>query len=59
MYELQEESHCRHLKVRYRTNFEQEVVDIQANIEGGFTLKCVCDMPKTYNKELKQTLSFF
>ena len=43
-------SHCSHLNFRYRSCLEQGVLDIQATIECGFTLKCVRDMI-TYSQE--------
>ena len=43
------ETSCSHLNFRCRACFEQGVVDIQANIDCGFTLKCVRDMITTYS----------
>ena len=39
-----------HLKFRFSACFEQQVLDIQATIECGFTLKHKCDMRKTYSQ---------
>ena len=38
---------------RYRACFEQEVLDIQATIECGFTLKRVRDMIIAYSRNAK------
>ena len=43
-------SSCSHLNFRYCACFKQEFLDILATIECGFTLKCVCDMIRTYNQ---------
>ena len=42
-------SRCSHLTFRYRACFEHQVLDIQATIECGFTLKRVPDMIITYS----------
>ena len=47
---------CCYLNFRYRTCFEQVVLDIQANTECRFTLRCVPDMIVTYN--LRQCCQF-
>ena len=44
------ESHCSHLHFIYCACFEKGVPDIHAIIECGFTLKCVCDMIRTYSQ---------
>ena len=43
------ESRCSHLSFRFRACFEQGVLDIQATIECGFTLRRVRDMIRTYS----------
>ena len=44
------ESSCRHLNFRFRACLSKEVLDIQATIECGFTLKRVRDMIRTYSQ---------
>ena len=56
------ESRCSHLNFRFRACFEQGVLEIQAIIECGFTLKHVHDMIRTYNQKnipLHINLHFF
>ena len=41
---------CSHLNFRFNTCFK-EFLDIQATIECWFTLKCICDMTRTYSQK--------
>ena len=45
------ESSCSHLNFRFCAWFEQGILDIQATIECGFTLKRIRGMTKTYSKK--------
>ena len=44
------DSSCSHLNFRYRACFEWRILDVQATIKCGFTLKCVHDMIRTYSE---------
>ena len=44
---------CSHLNFRYRTCFEQGVLDIHATIECGFPLKRAREMIRTYSQYIK------
>ena len=52
-------SSCIHLKYRFHVCFKQGVLDIHATIECGFTLKCICDMIRTYNQNTISRLCKF
>ena len=47
-------SSCSHLNFRFRTASSKEVLEIQATIECGFTLKRVREMTRTYSHDIKQ-----
>ena len=44
------DSSCSHLKFRFHTCFEQELLEIQETTECGFTLKRVRDITRTYSQ---------
>ena len=50
------ESSCSHLDFIFRACFEQGILDIQATIEYGFTLKRVRDVTRTYSKGFQSSI---